>query len=140
MKFLFIFLVSFQLWAFPPTPDKTVSPGDLCTIENPDFKEMRYPEQIPYCKRNVTEERKVKIYEKYRIPKAERNQYTIDHIIPLSIGGSNSNKNLWPEHLTIKKARGTLEFDLYLALKNATMPQDVAIQTILDSKFQQKPE
>lgn len=135
--FLFLFLVSLNVFAFdyPKTPDKSMSPGDRCTIENPDFTEYRYPEKIVYCTRNVSSSTKARIYDAYHVPKNERGDYTIDHIIPLSIGGSNSVKNLWAEHKKVKATRPNLELDLYHELRDARITQQQAIDTILEVKF-----
>jgi hypothetical protein len=130
------FCVSVAAYAFPKTPDASITPGELCSPNDPDFKEYRYNEQIPYCERSVTSWRKAKIYDVYGIPENERNQYTIDHLIPLSIGGSNSDENLWAEHLTIKYERGTLEYDLYVKMRDGVITQKEAVRIILCSKFE----
>jgi hypothetical protein len=116
-------------------PDKHKTPGHICTVENLDFKEFRYSEKIPYCKRNVSQEKKVKIYESYSIPNNERKDYTIDHLIPLAIGGSNSEKNLWPENKKIKERRPNLEWDIYKKLEAGDINQEEAITIIIKEKF-----
>ena len=134
---LFLCLISFNLFAFdyPKIPNKETSPGDTCSLSNPDFKEYRYGEQIIYCQRNVSTATKTKIYEMYGVPKSERGDYTIDHIIPLSIGGSNNIKNLWAEHKFVKQTRPNLELELYEQLRDGRITQQQAIDIILDEKF-----
>jgi hypothetical protein len=135
LKILFVFLISFNTWAYPKIPDISKSPGHICTIFDKDFFEFRYSEKIPYCKRNVSSAIKKYIYEIYSIPFVERENYTIDHIIPLSIWGSNGIKNLWPEHKEVKKTRPTLELDVYNSLKDSNINQDQAINIILIEKY-----
>lgn len=135
MRMIFLLLFACQAQAYPQTPDSVKTPGEVCTASDPDFTEYRYEEKIPYCERNVSSGRKDKIYDSYGIPENERNQYTIDHLIPLSIGGSNSDSNLWSEHLNLKYERGTLENDLYIQMKNGKITQKEAIRIILCSKF-----
>jgi hypothetical protein len=135
MKYLIILLFPLIAFSYPRIPDSTMSPGHLCTKEDPDFKEYRYKEKIPYCERKVSTTLRKKIYASYGISWEDREHYTIDHIIPLSIGGSNSSKNLWPEHLYLKCKRGRLEFDLYLQMRDGVIIQKDAVQIILDSKF-----
>src|SRR5262245_32499514 len=95
---LLILSLSFPAFPYPMTPDPSETPGELCTDSDSDFYEYRYKEEIAYCKRNVSSQLKANIYDEYEIPKDERRDYTIDHFIPLSIGGSNHQVNLWPEH------------------------------------------
>ena len=122
----------------PITPDRSISPGGVCTEASTDFMEYRYQEQIPYCVRNVAVGTKASIYNKYRISADSRSEYTIDHIIPLSIGGSNTPSNLWPEHKVIKQERRNLEYCLYLNLRDGVINQKEAIDIVLDAKFHRK--
>lgn len=135
--FLFLFLISLNVSAFdyPKTPNKLISPGDRCTLENPDFTEYRYSAQIIYCTRNVSTSTKTKVYESYGVPKSERGNYTIDHIIPLSIGGSNNIKNLWAEHKLVKGTRPDLELKLYQDLRDGRITQEQAINEIMAAKY-----
>jgi hypothetical protein len=138
MKFYLYLLLTFFLslsYACPPIPDASISPGHMCTLKDKDYKELRYAEKIPYCKRNVSNSLKTKIYRTYKIEEKDRKNYTIDHIIPLSIGGSNDIKNLWPEHYLVKNTRKNLEYKLYLDLKNNKINQKEAVRIILKEKF-----
>lgn len=137
MKFFLILFISFLAFSsnFPTIPDIKSSPGHLCSVKDSDFLEYRYQEKIPYCKRNVSLKTKNLVYNLYNIPVQERKNFTIDHIIPLSLGGSNNQKNLWPEHLEVKKTRPNLEYLLYLDLKNGKINQKKAVETVLNIKF-----
>lgn len=115
-------------------PIMELSPGDICSIKDPDFLEYRYDEGIAYCERRVWGSTRDKVYELYGIAEENRHRYTIDHIIPLSIGGSNDIKNLWAEHKDIRDARRPKEFHWYLALARGEVTQVQAIKTALESK------
>jgi hypothetical protein len=138
-KFLTILILFVSLGScaedFPKIPNESISPGHLCSLEDKDFYELRYKESIPYCKRNVSTFLKNRIYFIYNISEDKRKDYTIDHIIPLSIGGSNDPKNLWPEHYLVKNTRRNLEYQTYINLKNGKINQSEAINIIIKEKF-----
>lgn len=121
----------------PIVPDPELTPGHLCDENDPDFVEHRYPEQIPWCKRNVWPRDRHKAFDAYNIPRDCRpghTPYIIDHMIPLSIGGSNSAKNLWPEFHLVGKHWGDLEFEMYQKLAAGEISQAEAIETIVAAK------
>lgn len=76
--------------------------GEYCSTYNKDFKGYRFKEQIPVCKRNVSTARKNKICKRDGVN--DRRDFIVDHIIPLSMGGDNSNQNLWCQHKSINTA------------------------------------
>lgn len=124
-----------KVYPFPLTPDEQMTPGEICTFDNPDFIEKRYGEQIPYCKRAVSGGKKRYIYSRYKIPSKCRGSYTIDHFYPLSIGGNNEVENLWPEHKKVKDTRKNLEWEVYLALKAGDITQQEALDIIFEAKY-----
>lgn len=121
-------------YSYPLVPRQDLTYGQLCTERSPDFRSYRYAERIPYCERNVTVEQKNMIYNQYRIPTNCRNRYTIDHFIPLSIGGDNSDANLWPEHKIVKATRPRLEQELFEALSGSRITQKQAVELIVREK------
>ena len=110
-------------------------PGSFCTASDPTFKEYRYAEHIPYCERDVSSETKAQVYDDYGIPVSERYNYTIDHIIPLALGGSNHRDNLWPEAKAIKKCRPKLETHLYVQMRDGAISQRDAVDIIRRVKY-----
>ena len=59
--------------------------------------------------------------------------YTVDHIIPLSLSGSNDRMNLWCQHVSLNVTR--LEYQMYTLVRNGDMPVEEAIKILLDKKF-----
>jgi hypothetical protein len=48
--------------------------------------------------RNVVRDQYVQVYASYGLPYPEPSgSYELDHLVPLELGGDNSNRNLWPE-------------------------------------------
>jgi hypothetical protein len=73
-------------------PDPTLTPGAVRTtnlgeICGDDTRSLRHGSR----------ERSDLIFERYHIAPADRMQYTLDHLIPLEIGGADVVDNIWPE-------------------------------------------
>ncbi|MDH4468051.1 MAG: HNH endonuclease signature motif containing protein [Bacteriovoracaceae bacterium] len=134
------FARDFDLWDdgivnVPLIPNSSLTPGHLCSKTNEDFDEFRYRAHIAHCARNVSKEDRAKIYDQYKIPKKCRQQYTIDHFIPLSIGGSNSPQNLWPEHKEIKLTRFHFEEEIMLEVQSGELTQAEAVAKVREVKL-----
>ena len=113
-------------------PDFNLTPGRLCTADDPDFKEYRYPEHIPYCQRNLPRQVKQLIADRYNVPQADWGKYEFDHLIPLGIGGSNGADNIWPQpHGAVDDAeKNKLELELFNLLSAGTITQRDAVDRI----------
>lgn len=135
LGFILFTLFTTQTQAFPLIPNKEVAQGHLCNPQNPDYGGVRYKEKIPYCNRNVAFELKSQLYTLYKVPEKCRRNYTIDHIIPLSIGGDNSPENLWPEHKLVKQTRPMLEEQVFADLRDGRITQKEAIEIVLRVKY-----
>lgn len=116
-----------------PNPDYTT--GDFCKPKDPDFQEYRYKERVPTCYRDVSWGRKARVYGEYKIPQKCWKYYTVDHYIPLFMGGSNQEINLWPEHKDVKATRQNLEQELYDQMRAGTITQKRAIEVITHAKL-----
>lgn len=115
------------------TPDDSYTPGRLCTPEDPNFKEYRYAERIPYCRRTATTRMKQEIAAHYGVPREEWGNYEFDHLIPLGIGGNSSIDNLWPQPHGYPDGSGgkdRLENALYLQMRDGTITQAEAVRQI----------
>lgn len=121
---------------YPTNPDPTLTPGDLCTRPSG----YRYPERIAYCERNVSSGRKRQIIEDYNqklgfeIKRSDRQQFKIDHLIPLCAGGSNDDQNLWPQHKTVYEITDPLEGILCEKMAAGKLLQERAVELILRAK------
>ena len=122
--------------SYPIGPDPEKTPGKTC--ERAD--EYRYPERIPYCNRNVHPELKAEIIREYDrdlgfvVGRMPRNDFKIDHYIPLCMGGSNSDDNLWPQYKKVYEITDPLEGKLCQLMSNGKMPQQKAISLIKEAK------
>ncbi len=131
-----LIMVSFQAQALKvgTTPSIEKTPGSFCEDNDADFVDYRYEEQIAWCARNVDSGLKKKIYALYKIPEECQPNYTIDHFIPLALGGNNAVTNLWPEHKKVKATRKSLEQILYNQIDRSEITQADAVDTIVRAK------
>ncbi|HEX4049032.1 MAG TPA: hypothetical protein VH309_14400 [Elusimicrobiota bacterium] len=114
-------------------PDSSYTPGHLCSPSDPNFKEYRYAERIPYCNRNVTSQMKTTVAAHYGVPQSDWSGYEFDHLIPLAIGGDSSIDNVWPQpHGDPDGSNGKdkLEDLLYREMAAGTVTQAEAVQQI----------
>ena len=121
---------------YPIGPDGSKTPGKTC--EHAD--EYRYAERIAYCNRNVDGQTKVLIIQEYyrdlgfSVGKMPRTDFKIDHYIPLCMGGSNSEDNLWPQYKKVYEITDPLEGKLCQLMSNGTMRQAAAMALIREAK------
>jgi hypothetical protein len=95
--------IAFLIVAWPPScipashaqtavPDPTITPGVVRTTDAADVC-SHGTSQL----RHTTRERSDAIMAEYGLPGGRHPDYEIDHLIPLGIGGADSDANLWPE-------------------------------------------
>ncbi len=125
---------------FPVSPDNQLTPGVLCT--RPDG--YRYPEHIRYCNRNVDVELKEEVIDTYdkargfRVGRMNREDFKIDHFIPLCMGGANHRDNLWPQHKTVYEVTDPVEPLACQKMAEGKLKQNQAIVLIKKAKLDLK--
>jgi hypothetical protein len=143
MKFIFLsFLITFSATGavkfkaeFPQGPESDLTPGRLC--DRPDS--YRYPERIAYCNRAVDPMLKDDVFREYRengyrLDLSKRDNYKIDHLIPLCAGGSNAEDNLWPQHISIFSKTDPMESLGCEKLKQGKIRQADLVNLIISAK------
>lgn len=124
--------IFFGLQATATQPLKQFTPGDLCSEQDPNFKEYRYAAHVAVCTRNVSYNEKVQIAKSYGVPETEWQNYEFDHLIPLNAGGSDDIKNLWPQPIVEAHEKDAVEQATFDGLNNGTLTQTQAMQMIWD--------
>lgn len=123
--------------AFPQTPQPSLTPGDLCASGS----HFRYPEKVRYCERAVSGDDKDQIVKRYdatfgyKIESIGRRNFKIDHFIPLCMGGSNEEKNLWPQHPSVYEVTDPLEPVLCQKMAEGRLKQADAVRMIKEAKL-----
>lgn len=80
--------------ATPPLlPDPSKTPGDVLTTDASLVCQKGYSASV----RNVPPALKQQIFALYGLMKERGQDWEVDHLISLELGGSNSVKNLWPQ-------------------------------------------
>jgi len=75
-------------------PNKTMTPGVIMSTNITEICVSGYSDRV----RNVSQKVKDWVYLEYKLlPTQPEGSFQIDNLIPLSIGGSNDIKNLWPQ-------------------------------------------
>jgi hypothetical protein len=126
-----------QQSSFPLGPNPEMTPGALCTT--PDG--YRYPEHIPYCNRNVTTDEKNQIINAYdtqlgfSINTMDRQDFKIDHFIPLCAGGANEAANLWPQHKSVYAITDPIEPAICGKMEAGRLKQADAVELVKRAKL-----
>lgn len=113
---------------FESAPRKDLTPGVMCTTSDKDFTEFRYPERIPYCRRNLSTGEKKVVSRRYGVAWEDHSNYQFDHLLSLCLGGSNDLRNIWPMPVTEARAKARLEFQLCERLKRGEITQRDAVR------------
>ena len=77
---------------FAEQPNAKLTPGDTFDVTAQDVCVPGYAKKV----RAVPAWLKRQAYAEYGITQSKTGDYEVDHLIPLSLGGSNSIRNLWP--------------------------------------------
>jgi hypothetical protein len=77
----------------PILPDPKLTPGNTFDVNAQDVCVPGYAKKV----RAVPAWLKRKAYAEYGITEYKTGDYEVDHLIPLSLGGSNYIRNLWPQ-------------------------------------------
>ena len=134
---LFVHSLAMASGSYPDGPELTQTPGKLCETD----AVRRYPEKIAYCERNVSSDTKkaiIQIYDQkfgFQISKMNRGEFKIDHFIPLSIGGSNSIENLWPQYRKVYEVTDPIEQELSNKIAAGRIKQADAVRLIKEAKL-----
>ena len=112
-------------------PNATRTPGDVLSTNVNEICVSGYARRV----RKVSTATKKQVYAEYGIASHAPDEYEVDHLVPLGIGGSNDIKNLWPQPTEPRPGRlekDALEDELHKRICNRTLDvrtaqRDVAV-------------
>ena len=93
LVFLFLTQAVFAEQPTPILPDPKLTPGNTFDLTAQDVCAPGYAKKV----RAVPAWHKRQAYAEYGITEYKPGDYEVAPFIPLSLGGSNSIRNLWPE-------------------------------------------
>jgi hypothetical protein len=123
--------LGFRILRAEKYPDATKTPGTVYeNITEKDVCDSGYSKRV----RNVPVLQKKSIYKSYGIKYPQpAGAFEVDHFIPLSIGGSNDDKNLWPQPAAPVPGfheKDKVEFYLYNEICAGRIPIKTAQESI----------
>ena len=77
-------------------PNRIITPGATCEITIAELCRKGFSHDA----RDVSKALKKAVFTEYGIPWSEHGKYEVDHLCSLELGGSNEQKNLWPQPYT----------------------------------------
>jgi hypothetical protein len=114
--------------ADPDLPDSTLTPGATLEVTREDLCRSDYTSPAA----NIPIALKQQTFDRYGI-RPDAIGYNVDHLIPVSLGGSNSPKNLWPQLLSSEwnyHMKNRLELMLYKMVCKGSLALEKAQQEI----------
>jgi hypothetical protein len=121
---------------YPMGPDDELTPGSFCSTPS----SYRYAERIAWCRRDVSTDVKRAVMVTYdnqlgfQVTLMNRQDFKIDHYIPLCMGGSNKTDNLWPQHKSVYAATDPIEQRLCELVASGEMRQAEAVGLVRQAK------
>jgi hypothetical protein len=93
-------------------PNASITPGAVASSDPAVVCAYGYASahrDVPYSVRD-------RIYDEYGVPRGHRAGLRIDHLIPLETGGSNDERNLWPQTYAESRQKDAVEDELHVAV------------------------
>lgn len=110
-------------------PDRILTPGSALVSAAAVVCAPGYPASVS----DVSEDVRRGVFAAYAVDYAQRDGYQLDHLVPVELGGDNSERNLWPQPRTgpgAAEVKDGLEIHLHDLVCAAMVPLAEAQQAI----------
>jgi hypothetical protein len=115
----FAFLLPALAWGSGfALPNHAKTPGAIITTDTAKICASGYAHRV----RHVPYAEIDRVYLAYGIPRGHRSGYVIDHLISLELGGSNEERNLWPQPRVEAKEKDRIEGELHTVVCSGHLP------------------
>ena len=74
-------------------PDPVLTPGAVVEVDQATMCKVGYAASVRHYDRGLRN----RIFESYGLRDVDRRDYELDHLVPLSLGGVDDVRNIWPE-------------------------------------------
>src|SRR4051794_11638250 len=90
-------------------PSSSLTPGDIFPAATTEaICEPGYSKSV----RDVDDSMRDRVFAAYRVDAGDRRSYQLDHLVALELGGSNDERNLWPQPLSSTSEDGAHDKDV----------------------------
>lgn len=110
---LLLLLAAAPAFARDNAPNPKLTPGEIATTDRALVCKHGYSESV----RHTTIEMKRHVYRAYGI-KGKHKNYKIDHLVPLSLGGADTIRNIWPSDFKAGKYNAAAKDRLELKIRD----------------------
>lgn len=110
---LLLLALTSSAFARENVPDPAITPGEVATTDIVLVCQHGYSATV----RKTTQDMKRDTYNAYRV-RGSRKHWKIDHLVPLSMGGADSMKNIWPSDFKAGKYNAAAKDRLELKIRD----------------------
>jgi hypothetical protein len=90
---LFLSLASAGAQSLPIRPDAKLTPGAIATLNTGKVCTRGYSDTV----RRTSAAMKARVFKAYGLTNTPGPDFEVDHRVPLSLGGADVERNLWPQ-------------------------------------------
>lgn len=108
-------------------PDRSITPGAVRKIGMAEVCAKDFPHET-----HISAMARRRVFRDYQIPDEDQDDYIIDHLVPIAIGGSRAIENLWPMHTEQWARKQQLELRLAAEVCNGQITLRDAQDAIRD--------